>query len=238
MNVFQILGVPIANALIAVSFFFNACPLLRSECKSSLFETNSDSNPIAALSKQASVWHISFLGYIDIWHPLWASRPVKFQSQSSQVLLKPPFLFQFIATYFRKVDYSRFWSPWRPLNHMVFLHSEVLGYHIFSLLSLWHHHTSYYRESNFPRHPNHHQLKATLRQRKNNIRWNLWWIWGETRTLNLVSRRSFFLSETGQGTAIVFHSKYTKNALTVKKYHRVEAKIWGKFVICLWETFF
>ena len=25
-NVFQILGVPIANALIAVSFFFNACP--------------------------------------------------------------------------------------------------------------------------------------------------------------------------------------------------------------------
>lgn len=55
VNVFQILGVPIANALIAVSFFFNAYPLLQSECKSSLFETNSDSNPIAALSKQASV---------------------------------------------------------------------------------------------------------------------------------------------------------------------------------------
>lgn len=55
VNVFQILGVPIANALIAVSIFFNACPLLRSECKSSLFETNSHSNPIAALSKQASV---------------------------------------------------------------------------------------------------------------------------------------------------------------------------------------
>ena len=55
VNVFQILGVPIANALIAVSFFFNACPLLRSECESFLSETNSDSNPIAALSKQASV---------------------------------------------------------------------------------------------------------------------------------------------------------------------------------------
>ena len=55
VNVFQVLGVPIANALIAVSFFFNVCPLLRSECKLSLFETNYDWNSIAALSNQASL---------------------------------------------------------------------------------------------------------------------------------------------------------------------------------------
>ena len=109
-------------------------------------------------------------------------------------LKTPFFLFQFIATYFRKVDYSRFWSPWRPLNHMVFLHSEVLGYHIFSLLSLWHHHTSYYRESNFPRRPNHHQLKQHWGKGKNYICWNLWWILGQKRTLNLVSRSRRFFS--------------------------------------------
>lgn len=46
-------------------------------------------------------------------------------------------------------------------------------------------------------------------------------------------KKIFFVYETGQGTAIVYQSKDTKNELTVKKYHWVEAKIWCKFVTCL-----
>ena len=32
-------------------------------------------------------------------------------------------------------------------------------------------------------------------------------------------KKIFFVSETSQGTVIVYDSKDTKNALTVKKYH-------------------
>lgn len=111
VNVFHILGVPVANVLISVSFFFNAYPLLRSECKSSLFKTNSDSNPIAAF-KQTSVC----LTYVLPWlYRYLASALSKSTDEISKSVflraLKTLFLFQFIATYFRKVDYSRFWSP-------------------------------------------------------------------------------------------------------------------------------
>ena len=46
-------------------------------------------------------------------------------------------------------------------------------------------------------------------------------------------QKFFFLSETGKETSIVYHSMDTKNTLAIKKYHQVEAKIWGKFVTCL-----
>ena len=151
------------------------------------------------------------------------------------MLLKPPFFvsvysnllsqgwlqsFLVSLAYFESHGFPPFWGA--GLSHFLFLVTVAPPHVLLQGVQL-------------PQAPQPPSTKTTLRQRK---KLHLLKFMMDIRSekdfeLGFQIKKIFFVSETSQGTVIVYHSKDTKNALTVKKYHWVEAKIWCKFVTCL-----